>query len=212
MNYNKIKYRNIGGNKMELDILKGLRRNLVLMALLELVCGLFMIILNDKSLDILIVILGIIAAAYGIISFFSWLVKKDKSSAVPVIITTILGIVAGALIIFFAHMLTSAFTLIMGIFAGVFGVIKLPNMFSIKKTGFKKWWIILIPIVLIVGIGIYVGLNALNDLPSSVTSILLGIALILGCAADIIATAGATNVEKQLLVAKEVDMPEDELK
>ncbi len=197
---------------MELDILKGLRRNLVLMALLELVCGLFMIILNDKSLDILIVILGIIAAAYGIISFFSWLVKKDKSNAVPVIITTILGIVAGALIIFFAHMLTSAFTLIMGIFAGVFGVIKLPNMFSIKKTGFKKWWIILIPIVLIVGIGIYVGLNALNELPSNVTSILLGIALILGCAADIIATAGAANVEKQLLVAKEVDMPEDELK
>lgn len=197
---------------MELDILKALRRNLILMSLLELVCGLFMIILNDKSMEIIIVVLGIIAAAYGIISFFSWLVKKDKSSAAPVVITAILGVVAGALIIFFARRLTSVFTLIMGIFAGVFGVIKLPNMFSIKKTGFKKWWIILIPIALIVGIGIFVGLNALDDFPHNVTSILLGIALILGCAADIIATAGAANVEKQLLVAKEVDMPEDELK
>lgn len=197
---------------MELDILKTLRRNLVLMALLELVCGLFMIILNDKSMEIIIVVLGIIAAAYGIISFFSWLVKKDKSNGAPVIITAILGVVAGALIIFFARRLTSVFTLIMGIFAGVFGVIKLPNMFSIKKTGFKKWWIILIPIVLIVGIGIFVGLNALKEFPHNITSILLGIALILGCAADIIATAGAANVEKQLLVAKEVDMPEDELK
>lgn len=197
---------------MELDILKALRRNLILMSLLELVCGLFMIILNDKSMEIIIIVLGIIAAAYGIISFFSWLVKKDKSSAAPVVITAILGIVAGALIIFFARRLTSVFTLIMGIFAGVFGVIKLPNMFSIKKTGFKKWWIILIPIALIVGIGIFVGLNALDDFPHNVTSILLGIALILGCAADIIATAGAANVEKQLLVAKEVDMPEDELK
>ena len=197
---------------MELDILKALRRNLVLMALLELVCGLFMIILNDKSMEIIIVVLGIIAAAYGIISFFSWLVKKDKSSAAPVVITAILGVVAGALIIFFAKRLTSVFTLIMGIFAGVFGVIKLPNMFSIKKTGFKKWWIILIPIALIVGIGIFVGLNALKEFPHNITSILLGIALILGCAADIIATAGAANVEKQLLVAKEVDMPEDELK
>lgn len=197
---------------MELDILKSLRRNLVLMSLLELVCGLFMIILNDKSMEIIIVVLGIIAAAYGIISFFSWLVKKDKKSGTPVIITAILGVVAGALIIFFARRLTSVFTLIMGIFAGVFGVIKLPNMFSIKKTGFKKWWIILIPIVLIVGIGIFVGVNALNEFPPNVTSILLGIALILGCAADIIATAGAANVEKQLLVAREVDMPEDELK
>lgn len=197
---------------MELDILKSLRRNLVLMALLELVCGLFMIILNDKSMEIIIVVLGIIAAAYGIISFFTWLVKKDKSSGAPVIITAILGVVAGALIIFFARRLTTIFTLIMGIFAGVFGVIKLPNMFSIKKTGFKKWWIILIPIALIVGIGIFVGLNALNEFPHNVTSILLGIALIFGCAADIIATAGAANVEKQFLVAKEVDMPEDELK
>lgn len=195
---------------MELDILKTLRRNLVLMSLLELVCGLFMIILNDKSMEIIIVVLGIIAAAYGIISFFSWLVKKDKKNGTPVIIMAILGVVAGALIIFFAKRLTSVFTLIMGIFAGVFGVIKLPNMFSIKKTGFKKWWIILIPIALIVGIGIFVGLNALNEFPSNVTSILLGIALILGCAADIIATAGATNVEKQLLVAREVDMSEDE--
>lgn len=197
---------------MELDILKSLRRNLVLMALLELVCGLFMIILNDKSMEIIIVVLGIIASAYGIISFFTWLVKKDKSSGTSVIITAVLGVVAGALIIFFARRLTTAFTLIMGIFAGVFGVIKLPNMFSIKKTGFKKWWIILIPITLIVGIGIFVGLNALNEFPHNVTSILLGIALILGCAADIIATAGAANVEKQILVAKEVDMSEDELK
>lgn len=195
---------------MELDILKTLRRNLVLMSLLELVCGLFMIILNDKSMEIIIVVLGIIAAAYGIISFFSWLVKKDKKNGTPVIITAILGVVAGALIIFFAKRLTSVFTLIMGIFAGVFGVIKLPNMFSIKKTGFKKWWIILIPIALIVGIGIFVGLNALNEFPPNATSILLGIALILGCAADIIATAGAANVEKQLLVAREVDMSEDE--
>lgn len=195
---------------MELDILKTLRRNLVLMSLLELVCGLFMIILNDKSMEIIIVVLGIIAAAYGIISFFSWLVKKDKKNGTPVIITAILGVVAGALIIFFAKRLTSVFTLIMGIFAGVFGVIKLPNMFSIKKTGFKKWWIILIPIAFIVGIGIFVGVNALNEFPPNVTSILLGIALILGCAADIIATAGAANVEKQLLVAREVDMSEDE--
>lgn len=197
---------------MELDILKSLRRNLVLMALLELVCGLFMIILNDKSMEIIIVVLGIIASAYGIISFFTWLVKKDKSSGASVIITAVLGVVAGALIIFFARRLTTTFTLIMGIFAAVFGVIKLPNMFSIKKTGFKKWWIILIPIALIVGIGIFVGLNALNEFPHNVTSILLGIALILGCAADIIATAGAANVEKQILVAKEVDMSEDELK
>lgn len=197
---------------MELDILKSLRRNLVLMALLELVCGLFMIILNDKSMEIIIVVVGIIAAAYGIISFFTWLVKKDKSGGASVIITAILGVVAGALIIFFARRLTTVFTLIMGIFAGVFGVIKLPNMFSIKKTGFKKWWLILIPIALIVGIGIFVGLNALNEFPHNVTSILLGIALILGCTADIIATAGAANVEKQILVAKEVDMPEDELK
>lgn len=196
---------------MDLDVLKGIRRNLVLLAMLELAGGLFMIIFSSNLVIMLIKILGIIAAAYGIITFLVWAVKKDKSGGAAVIITSVLGVVAGALLIFLTEHIKVFFTIIAGIFAGIFGVVKIPSMFAVKKAGFKKWYIMLIPMLAIVAIGIFIGINY-GNYSDKVTSILLGISLILGCAFDIIAMAGASNVEKQLLVAKEVDMPEDELK
>lgn len=192
---------------MDLEKLKGLRRNLLLLSMLELVCGLFMIIMNDKSLEILIVVLGVTAASYGIVNFFAFLIKKEKDSPAPAVIMLIMGLAAGALLIVFRDKMTSFFTLLVGILAGVFGIIKLPNMVAIKKAGFEKWWIVLILILIIVGIGILVGLNALNeDFTVSLAPILLGVSLVLGSAADIFAMAGTSDVQKQLLaIETEVD-------
>lgn len=196
---------------MDLDVLKGIRRNLALFAMLELAGGLFMIIFSSNLVVMLIKILGIIAAAYGIITFLVWAIKKDKSGGAAVIITSVLGVVAGALLIFLTEHIKVFFTIIAGIFAGIFGVVKIPSMFSVKKAGFKKWYIMLIPMLAIVAIGIFIGINY-GNYSDKVTSILLGVSLILGCVFDVIAMAGAASVEKQLLVAREVDMPEDEIK
>lgn len=192
---------------MDLDVLKGIRRNLVLLAMLELAGGLFMIIFSSNLVVMLIKILGIIAAAYGVITLLVWAIKRDKSGGAAVIITSVLGVAAGGMLIFLTEHIKLFFTLIAGIFAGIFGVVKIPSMFAVKKAGFRKWYIMLIPMAAIVGIGIFVGINyGLND---KLTSILLGVALIIGCAFDIIAMAGAASVEKDLLVAREVDMSED---
>lgn len=192
---------------MDLEKLKGLRRNLLLLSMLELVCGLFMIIMSDRSLEILIVVLGVTAASYGIVNFFAFLIKKEKDSPAPAVIMLIMGVAAGALLIVFRDKMTSFFTLLVGILAGIFGIIKLPSMVSIKKAGFERWWIVLILILVIVGIGIVVGLNALNEgFAVRLAPILLGVALVLGSAADIFAMAGTSDVQKQLLaIETEVD-------
>ncbi|MDE6732769.1 MAG: DUF308 domain-containing protein, partial [Oscillospiraceae bacterium] len=129
---------------MDIEKLKGLRRNLLLLSMLELVCGLFMIIMNDRSLEILIVVLGVTAASYGIVNFFAFLIKKEKGSPAPAVIMLIMGIAVGALLIVFRDKMTSFFTLLVGILAGIFGVVKIPNMVSIKKAGFEKWWVCLL--------------------------------------------------------------------
>lgn len=172
------------------------------MAMLELVCGLFMIIMNDRSLEILIVVLGVIAASYGIVNFFAWLIKREKDGSATATIILILGVVAGALLIFFAKRITTFFALIAGIFAGIFGIIKLPSMVSIKKAGFNKWWVVLLLILATVGMGIIIGLNAFADGFVPVASILLGVALVLCCAADIFAMAGTSGIQKQLMVVE----------
>ena len=192
---------------MEINKLKGLRRNLVLLALVELIGGLFLIIYNSQGLEMLLRIIGIIAAAYGVITLVLWLFKKEKKENITMLITAVLGIAAGACFIFLWQSMQGVFTLIVGIFAGVYGVLKLPNMFEMKKAGFKKWFLLLIPTLLIVGLGIVIGLNAFNSavFTSSVAAILLGIAFILGCAADIIALAGASGIEESVAIATEVE-------
>ena len=191
---------------MELNKLKGLKRNLVILALVELIGGLFLIIYNDRGLEILLRILGIIAASYGVITLILWLFKKEKKENITMLITAVLGIAAGACFIFLWQNMQGVFTLIVGIFAGVYGILKVPNMFSMKKAGFKKWYLLLIPILLIVGLGIVIGLNAFNSAFSyNLAAILLGVSFILGCAADIIALAGASGIEEGVAIATEVD-------
>ncbi len=191
---------------MELNKLKGLRRNLVILSLVELIGGLFLIIYNDKGLEFLLRILGIIAASYGLITLILWLFKKEKKENITMLITAVLGVAAGACFIFLWQSMQGVFTLIVGIFAGVYGILKVPNMFEMKKAGFKKWYLLLIPILLIVGLGIVIGLNAFNSAFSyNLAAILLGVSFILGCAADIIALAGASRIEEGVAIGTEVD-------
>lgn len=191
---------------MELNKLKGLRRNLVILALVELIGGLFLIIYNDRGLEILLRILGIIAASYGVITLILWLFKKEKKENITMLITAVLGVAAGACFIFLWQSMQGVFTLIVGIFSGVYGILKVPNMFSMKKAGFKKWYLLLIPILLIVGLGIVIGLNAFNSaFTYNVAAILLGVSFILGCAADIIALAGASGIEEGVAIGTEVE-------
>lgn len=164
-----------------------------------------MIVFNQRSIEMLIKLFGIVAAAYGVITFFVWLVKKDKSGGAAVIVTSILGVVAGACLIFLTDSIKGFFTLVAGIFMGIYGIAKLPNCIGLKKGGFKKWFLILITIALIVGVGIFVGLNPNGHTP--LIAILLGIGLIIGCAADIIAVAGASVIEHEMENSTEVESP-----
>lgn len=192
---------------MELNKLKGIKRTLVILAMVELIAGMFMIVFNANGKLMLIRLMGIIAAAYGFITLVLYLFKKDKKENVSMLITSVLGLVAGACFIFLYKYMDNVFDLIVGIFAGVFGVMKIPNMFIMKKAGFRKWYIMLIPILLIITLGVIVGLNAYNDsvFTDSVEAILLGIAFMLGCAADIIALTGTADVDTSIVEAEAVE-------
>lgn len=192
---------------MDLQVLNGLRKNFILMSMLELIGGLFMIVFSARSLEMIVRLLGIVAGAYGVITFFAWLIKKDKSESAGVIITSILGVVVGVLLLLLYKEILTVFTVIAGAFVGIFGVVKLANMISMKKAGFNKWWVILIIIFLIAGLGVFIGLKVVKS--DSVNSILIGVALILGCAADIVAAAGASTVRKQLVESPEIDVTEE---
>lgn len=193
---------------MDIKTLKSMRTNLILMAMLELVGGMFMIVFSSRSLEMIVRLLGIVAAAYGVITFFTWLTKKDKTGAAGTIITSVLGIVAGIMLLLLYKYIMGVFTIIAGAFVAIFGILKAPRMFAVKKAGFRKWWIILIGIAAIVALGVIIGLNIANS--HAVNSILIGSALIVSCATDIAAAAGSSEVERQLAVSTEIDIETEE--
>ncbi len=195
---------------MDIEKIKSLRKNLVLVAMLELVCGLFMIIMNDRGINILIQLFGIIAVAYGIITFLTWLFKKDKSNSVGTIILLVVCLVAGTCLIFLTEHIVGIFTLVTGVTLIVYGIIKLPNVFRLKKGGFKKWAIGLIPVFLIVAAGAFIIVLNSGE-KSSLIAILLGVGLILGCAGDIITMAAASSIERDLQEGGEVDAEQEKL-
>ena len=85
---------------MDIEIIKSLRKHLVPLALAELAAGMFMIIYNSNSIEILIRVFGIVAVAYGIITFLSWIFKKDKSGTAGTVILLAVCLVAGSCLIF----------------------------------------------------------------------------------------------------------------
>lgn len=174
-----------------------IRQAILPLTLLEMVFGLFLIIFSNDSLSMIIKMLGIIAASYGIVTFAAWLIRRE-GFGLSVIITSLLGIIAGAFLIFLTDNVREVSTIIFGILAGIFGVSKIPWLFGAKSAGFKQWWSIIIPILVIVGIGVFIGLNPSLSTSSeySLSMIMLGIALIVGCVADFMMLGGIVHAER----------------
>ena len=192
---------------MDSERMNKLENNLFTTMLLELAVGIFMIIYNEDSLDFAIRILGIAAASYGIVTLLTWVVKPRRSNGIQVVVTAVFGIVAGAALIFLTESVRGVTTIVAGIFAALLGIIKLPSAFSLKKNGFRNWWIMIIPIALMAAGGVVIGLKPYSS--DSVTSILLGTVLIIGCAADIFGIGGTARAADSAAPKKPLDDSSD---
>lgn len=196
---------------MDTEKIGSLKKNLNLLAMVELVCGLFLIVFNSESLNMVIKMFGIMAISYGIITFLTWLFKKDKSGAAATIILLAACVIAGLCLIFLTKQIEGVFSFVTGIVLIVYGIIKFPNVFKLKKGGLKKWAVGLIPVGLILVLGaVIILLNFMNSkLGISMIAILLGIGFVIGCIGDVMTMAGASTIEYDLEHSGEVDADQE---
>lgn len=181
---------------MDDNKISNLKKNLNLLAMIELVCGLFLIINTSESLKMVINLFGVMAISYGIITFLTWLFRKDKTGAAATIILLAACVIAGLCLIFLTDQITGVFSIVTGIVLIVYGIIKFPNMIKLKKSGMSKWALNLIPIAVIFILGaVIIILNLVKpDLGKSLAAILLGVGFIIGCVEDIMIMAGASTI------------------
>lgn len=199
---------------MDTEKIGSLKKNLNLLAMVELICGLFLIVFNSDSLNMVIKMFGIIAISYGIITFLTWLFKKDKSGAAATIILLAACVTAGLCLIFLTEQINGVFAFVTGIVLIVYGIIKFPNVFKLKKGGLKKWAAGLIPIGLILALGAVIIILKFSNstLANSLVAILLGIGFIIGCVGDVMTMAGASTIEYDLQHGDEVDADQEMIK
>ena len=198
---------------MDMEKISNLRKNLVLISMGELICGLFMIIFNSESMGMIIQMFGIIAASYGIITFMTWLFRKDKSGAASTIISLAACLIAGLCLIFLKDQIKDIFSIVMGLILIVFSILKFPNIFDLKKSGYKKWAFGLIPagIILALGAVIIVLFFTGPRLSDPIISIMMGIGFIIGCVGDVMTLAAASSIEYELKHGSEVNAEQEKL-
>lgn len=199
---------------MDTEKIGSLKKNLNLLAMVELICGLFLIVFNNDSLNMVIKMFGIIAISYGIITFLTWLFKKDKSGAAATIILLTACVIAGLCLIFLTEQINDVFAFVTGIVLIVYGIIKFPNVFKLKKGGLQKWAVGLIPIGLILALGAVIIILKFSNptLATSLVAILLGIGFIIGCVGDVMTMAGASTIEYDLKHGEEIDADQEMIK
>ncbi|MDE7229701.1 MAG: DUF308 domain-containing protein [Oscillospiraceae bacterium] len=199
---------------MDTEKISSLKKNLNLLAMVELICGLFLIVFNSDSLNMVIKMFGIIAISYGIITFLTWLFKKDKSGAAATIILLAACVTAGLCLIFLTEQINDVFAFVTGIVLIVYGIIKFPNVFKLKKGGLQKWAVGLIPIGLILALGAVIIILKFSNstLANSLVAILLGIGFIIGCIGDVMTMAGASTIEYDLKHGEEIDADQEMIK
>ena len=199
---------------MDTEKISSLKKNLNLLAMAELVCGLFLIVFNSQSLNMVIKLFGIMAISYGIVTFLTWIFKRDKSGAAATIILLAACVIAGLCLIFLTKQIEDVFSFVTGIVLIFFGIIKLPNVFKLKKSGLKKWAVGLIPALLIFALGVVIILLNFNNSEHGISmiSILLGIGFVIGCVCDVMTMAGAASIEYDLKHGEEIDADQEMIK
>ncbi len=198
---------------MDMEKISNLRKNLVLFSMGELICGLFMIVFNSESIGMIIQMFGIIAASYGIITFMTWLFKKDKNGAATTIILLAACLIAGLCLIFLKDQIKGIFSIVMGLILIVFSVFKFPNIFELKKAGYKKWAFGLIPAAVILALGAVIIVLYFTGpkLGDPVISIMMGIGFIIGCVGDVMTLAAASSIEYELKHGGEINAEQEKL-
>ncbi len=178
----------------------------VIMALVELVLGIFLIIYPDIGTKILTVILGAILAGVGVFNLISYLMNNNSSFRQGVLS----GVISAALGIAFiaqAETIVNVTSIILGVFIIFEGLTSCKRAFIMKKLEFAQWFIFLIIAIItcVVGALILIFPEFFGTSIMIVSGALLAVEAVLGIVLIILITRfkskleSTTNTEKETL-------------
>ncbi len=172
-----------GGIRMG-KILKKLKTNIVISAVLCIVLGVILVIWPDMSMQVACATIGVVLLVGGIVRLVEYFVARDGSLYTQMnLIMGIVIAVVGVWIILKPAKVLAIIPIIVGIVIVLHGLNNLQQAVALCKDKYDKWWIALVLGLLTVGFGILLICRPFEALDTVV--MLIGIFLIYDGISDI---------------------------
>lgn len=159
------------------NILKRLKTNVVISAVLCILLGIVLVVWPDISMQIACTAIGIVLLVGGVVRLVQYFVVRDGSMYAQMnLIMGIVLAVVGVWIVLKPDKVLAIIPIIIGIVIVIHGLNNLQQAISLYKENYDKWWIALILGILTVGFGILLICRPFAALDTVV--VLIGIFLI----------------------------------
>ncbi|MDE7258771.1 MAG: DUF308 domain-containing protein [Lachnospiraceae bacterium] len=193
------------------NLLKRLKTNIVISAILCVVLGIVLVVWPDLSMQIVCIAIGAVLLIGGGVRLAVYFTNKDGSMYAQMsLITGIVLAVVGVWILMKPDKVLAIIPIIVGIVIVLHGINDLQQAVSLCKDKYDKWWVALILGMLTIGFGVLLICRPFEALDTVV--MLIGLFLIYDGLSDIwivsriYRTAKALKQEAEALdvVAKEI--------
>lgn len=147
--------------------LKHIKNNLWLSCVLGIVAGVLLIFFAEKSMLFICMTFGIICTVYGLVRLIAWFAKTHSYSSGD-LVGGIIGVAAGSLLLSHPEFIISIIPLIIGIVITVIGINKVKETMDIKNSGYANWGTLIVPALLVLGLGVFIVFNPFDTVTLTV--------------------------------------------
>lgn len=166
------------------NVLKKLKTNIVISAVLCIVLGIVLVVWPDMSMQIACAAIGVVLLVGGLVRLVQYFVVRDGSMYAQMnLIMGIVLAVVGVWIVLKPDKVLAIIPIIIGIVIVLHGLNNLQQAVTLCKEKYDKWWIALILGLLTVGFGVLLVCRPFAALDTVV--MLIGIFLIYDGLSDI---------------------------
>lgn len=138
--------------------LNNMKKNLWLSCVLGIAAGALLIFFAEKSMLFICMTFGIICTVYGLVRLIAWFAKTHSYSSGD-LVGGIIGLAAGSLLMVHPKFIISIIPLIIGIVITIVGINKIKDTMDIKNSGYARWGTLIVPALLVLGLGVFIVFN-----------------------------------------------------
>ena len=192
-------------------ILKKLKTNIVISAVLCIVLGVVLVVWPDMSMQIACVAIGVVLLLGGVVRLVQYFVVRDGSMYAQMnLIMGIVLAVVGIWIVLKPEKVLAIIPIIIGIVIVLHGLNNLQQAITLCKDKYDKWWVALILGLLTVGFGVLLICRPFAALDTVV--MLIGIFLIYDGISDLWIVSRIYRTAKEMKqVAEALDVEAEEI-